>query len=182
MFEPARLLRVGAAPLRRSLHEPLCPGHPPRFGDAIPLPLVHSTWINELRANRVRSPSGMERDDSFIEVADPFSRTPETDVPSNACPKHRLLLLSRESPTAKPLKWSPCQPAHYQPPCAGATDGRRAFLSAVALDDDTRSGLVSGPELSTEEPLEPRVVRSELGEKCAKRACARQNNDVGVAI
>jgi RNA polymerase sigma-70 factor (ECF subfamily) len=43
--------------------------------------IVHSTWINELRARNVRSRSSMEWDDSFLEtVADPSARTPETDV------------------------------------------------------------------------------------------------------
>jgi RNA polymerase sigma-70 factor (ECF subfamily) len=43
--------------------------------------IVHSTWINELRARRVRSRSGMEWDDEFLEtVADPDARTPEQNV------------------------------------------------------------------------------------------------------
>ena len=45
--------------------------------------IVHSTWINEPRARGVRSRSSMEWDDSFREtVADPSSRTPETNVMS----------------------------------------------------------------------------------------------------
>lgn len=40
--------------------------------------IVHSTWINELRARNVRSRSSMEWDDDFLEtVADPSMRTPE---------------------------------------------------------------------------------------------------------
>jgi RNA polymerase sigma-70 factor (ECF subfamily) len=43
--------------------------------------IVHSTWINELRARNVRSRSSMAWDNSFLEtVADPSARTPETDV------------------------------------------------------------------------------------------------------
>jgi RNA polymerase sigma-70 factor (ECF subfamily) len=43
--------------------------------------IVHSTWINEMRACNVRSHSSMEWDDSFVEiVADPSTRTPETNV------------------------------------------------------------------------------------------------------
>lgn len=40
--------------------------------------IVQSTWINELRARSVRSRSGMDWDDDFLEtVADPAARTPE---------------------------------------------------------------------------------------------------------
>lgn len=40
--------------------------------------IVQSTWINELRARKVRSRSGMDWDDDFLEtVADPAARTPE---------------------------------------------------------------------------------------------------------
>jgi RNA polymerase sigma-70 factor (ECF subfamily) len=40
--------------------------------------IVHSTWINELRARNVRSRSSMEWDDNFLEtVADPDARNPE---------------------------------------------------------------------------------------------------------
>ena len=43
--------------------------------------ILHSTWINELRARSVRSRSSMEWDDSFLEtVADPSARTPEINV------------------------------------------------------------------------------------------------------
>jgi RNA polymerase sigma-70 factor, ECF subfamily len=43
--------------------------------------IVHSTWINELRARNVRARSGMEWDDDFLEtVADPHARTPEQNV------------------------------------------------------------------------------------------------------
>jgi len=43
--------------------------------------IVHSTWINELRARNVRNRTSMEWDDSFLEtVADPAARNPETDV------------------------------------------------------------------------------------------------------
>jgi RNA polymerase sigma-70 factor, ECF subfamily len=43
--------------------------------------IVHSTWINELRARSVRSRSSMEWDDDFLEmVADPAARTPEEHV------------------------------------------------------------------------------------------------------
>lgn len=43
--------------------------------------IVHTIWINELRARNVRSRSSMEWDDSFLEtVADPSARTPETNV------------------------------------------------------------------------------------------------------
>jgi RNA polymerase sigma-70 factor, ECF subfamily len=35
--------------------------------------IIHTTWINEIRARRVRSRSSMEWDDIFLEtVADPF--------------------------------------------------------------------------------------------------------------
>ncbi|CAN7736201.1 RNA polymerase sigma factor [Paraburkholderia sp. 22099] len=40
--------------------------------------IVQSTWINELGARSVRSRSGMDWDDDFLEtVADPAARTPE---------------------------------------------------------------------------------------------------------
>ncbi|RKT20977.1 RNA polymerase RpoE-like sigma-24 subunit [Paraburkholderia sp. RAU2J] len=40
--------------------------------------IVQSTWINELRARNVRSRSGMDWDDDFLETApDPNARTPE---------------------------------------------------------------------------------------------------------
>jgi RNA polymerase sigma-70 factor (ECF subfamily) len=40
--------------------------------------IVHSTWINELRARSVRNRSSMDWDDDFLEtVADPSVRTPE---------------------------------------------------------------------------------------------------------
>ncbi|MFM0075953.1 RNA polymerase sigma factor [Paraburkholderia sediminicola] len=43
--------------------------------------IVQSTWINELRARSVRSRSGMDWDDDFLEtVADPAARTPEQHV------------------------------------------------------------------------------------------------------
>jgi RNA polymerase sigma-70 factor (ECF subfamily) len=43
--------------------------------------IVHSTWINELRARNVRSRSSMEWDDNFLEtVADPGARNPESIV------------------------------------------------------------------------------------------------------
>lgn len=43
--------------------------------------IVHSTWINELRARSVRSRSSMEWDDTFLEtVEDPSARTPEQIV------------------------------------------------------------------------------------------------------
>jgi RNA polymerase sigma-70 factor (ECF subfamily) len=43
--------------------------------------IVHSTWINEIRARSVRSRSSMQWDDSYLDtVADPSARTPETDV------------------------------------------------------------------------------------------------------
>lgn len=43
--------------------------------------IVHSTWLNELRARRVRSRSNMEWDDGFLEtIADPLAPSPETDA------------------------------------------------------------------------------------------------------
>ncbi|AXL49324.1 DNA-directed RNA polymerase sigma-70 factor [Paraburkholderia caffeinilytica] len=43
--------------------------------------IVHSTWINELRARNVRSRSSMEWDDNFLEtVADPGARNPEATM------------------------------------------------------------------------------------------------------
>jgi RNA polymerase sigma-70 factor (ECF subfamily) len=43
--------------------------------------IVHSTWINELRARSVRGRTSMEWDDDFLEtVADPAARTPEQHV------------------------------------------------------------------------------------------------------
>lgn len=43
--------------------------------------IVHSTWINELRARAVRTRMRVEWDDSFLEtVADPAARTPEAHV------------------------------------------------------------------------------------------------------
>jgi RNA polymerase sigma-70 factor (ECF subfamily) len=43
--------------------------------------IVHSTWINELRARGVRSRSSAEWDDGLLEtVADPAARTPESNV------------------------------------------------------------------------------------------------------
>jgi RNA polymerase sigma-70 factor, ECF subfamily len=43
--------------------------------------IMHSTWINELRARNVRARSGKEWDDDFLEtVADPHARTPEQNV------------------------------------------------------------------------------------------------------
>lgn len=45
--------------------------------------IVHSTWINELRARNVRSRSSMEWDDNFLEtVPDPGARDPEAIVMS----------------------------------------------------------------------------------------------------
>jgi RNA polymerase sigma-70 factor (ECF subfamily) len=45
--------------------------------------IVQSTWINELRARSVRSRSGMDWDDDFLEtVADPLAQTPEQQVMS----------------------------------------------------------------------------------------------------
>ncbi len=46
--------------------------------------IVHSTWINELRARNVRSRSSMEWDDNFLEtVPDPLARNPESTVMSS---------------------------------------------------------------------------------------------------
>jgi RNA polymerase sigma-70 factor (ECF subfamily) len=43
--------------------------------------IVHSTWINELRARSVRKRSSMEWDDDFLEnVADPVDKGPETQL------------------------------------------------------------------------------------------------------
>jgi RNA polymerase sigma-70 factor (ECF subfamily) len=43
--------------------------------------IVHSTWINELRARNVRSRSSMDWDDAFLEtVPDAMARTPEQQV------------------------------------------------------------------------------------------------------
>jgi RNA polymerase sigma-70 factor (ECF subfamily) len=43
--------------------------------------IMHSTWINELRARNVRARSGKEWDDDFLDtVADPHARTPEQNV------------------------------------------------------------------------------------------------------
>lgn len=43
--------------------------------------IVHTTWINELRARSVRSRSSAEWDDSYLEtVADPAAPDPEADV------------------------------------------------------------------------------------------------------
>lgn len=43
--------------------------------------IVHSVWINELRARTVRSRASMEWDDQFVEnVADPAGQTPEEQV------------------------------------------------------------------------------------------------------
>jgi RNA polymerase sigma-70 factor, ECF subfamily len=43
--------------------------------------IMHSIWINEVRARNVRARSGMQLDDDFLEtVADPYARTPEQDV------------------------------------------------------------------------------------------------------
>jgi RNA polymerase sigma-70 factor (ECF subfamily) len=40
--------------------------------------IIHSTWLNELRARSIRSRSGMHWDDNFLElVADPNTATPE---------------------------------------------------------------------------------------------------------
>ena len=51
--------------------------------DTVPLSwmfsIVHTTWINELRARSVRKRCSMEWDDDFLEnVADPAGKTPET--------------------------------------------------------------------------------------------------------
>jgi RNA polymerase sigma-70 factor (ECF subfamily) len=46
--------------------------------------IVHSTWINELRARNVRSRSSMEWDDNFLEtVPDPDARNPEAALMSS---------------------------------------------------------------------------------------------------
>jgi RNA polymerase sigma-70 factor (ECF subfamily) len=46
--------------------------------------IVHSTWINELRARNVRTRSSMEWDDNFLEtVADPGARNPEAALLSS---------------------------------------------------------------------------------------------------
>ena len=43
--------------------------------------IVHSTWINELRARSVRKRSSMEWDDDFLEnVADPVDKGPEAQL------------------------------------------------------------------------------------------------------
>jgi RNA polymerase sigma-70 factor, ECF subfamily len=43
--------------------------------------IIHSTWINELRARNVRNRSSLEWDDEFLQtVADPGARTPEENV------------------------------------------------------------------------------------------------------
>lgn len=43
--------------------------------------IVHSTWLNELRARNVRSRSSMEWDDSFLEtVPDPDAHNPEATL------------------------------------------------------------------------------------------------------
>jgi RNA polymerase sigma-70 factor (ECF subfamily) len=43
--------------------------------------IVHSTWINELRARNVRSRSSMQWDDDFLQtVPDPGARTPEENL------------------------------------------------------------------------------------------------------
>jgi RNA polymerase sigma-70 factor (ECF subfamily) len=43
--------------------------------------IVHSTWINELRARSVRKRSSMEWDDDFLEnLADPVDKGPETQL------------------------------------------------------------------------------------------------------
>lgn len=43
--------------------------------------IVHSVWINELRARTVRSRASMEWDDQFVEnVADPAGLTPEEQL------------------------------------------------------------------------------------------------------
>lgn len=43
--------------------------------------IVHSTWINELRARNVRSRASMDWDDDFLQtVADPGARTPEENL------------------------------------------------------------------------------------------------------
>jgi RNA polymerase sigma-70 factor (ECF subfamily) len=46
--------------------------------------IVHSTWINELRARNVRTRSSMEWDDNFLEtVPDPGARNPEATLMSS---------------------------------------------------------------------------------------------------
>jgi RNA polymerase sigma-70 factor, ECF subfamily len=43
--------------------------------------IVHSTWINELKARKVRSRSSMQWDDDFLQtVPDPGARTPEENL------------------------------------------------------------------------------------------------------
>jgi RNA polymerase sigma-70 factor, ECF subfamily len=43
--------------------------------------IVHSIWINELRARKARGSVSIEWDDSFFDtVADPSARSPETNV------------------------------------------------------------------------------------------------------
>ena len=43
--------------------------------------IVHTTWINEVRARSVRSRTSIDWDDVLLEtVADPAARTPETDI------------------------------------------------------------------------------------------------------
>jgi len=43
--------------------------------------IVHSTWINELRARSVRKRSSMEWDDDFLEnLADPVDKGPEAQL------------------------------------------------------------------------------------------------------
>jgi RNA polymerase sigma-70 factor (ECF subfamily) len=43
--------------------------------------IVHSAWINEVRARNVRSRSGMDWDDAFLEtVPDPNTQTPEQNA------------------------------------------------------------------------------------------------------
>ncbi|SRR5258705_8638469 len=43
--------------------------------------IVHTTWINELRARRVRSRTSTDWDDIYLEtVADPAASNPEADV------------------------------------------------------------------------------------------------------
>jgi RNA polymerase sigma-70 factor (ECF subfamily) len=43
--------------------------------------IVHSTWLNELRARRVRSRSSIEWDDRFLDtIADPLAPSPEVDA------------------------------------------------------------------------------------------------------
>jgi RNA polymerase sigma-70 factor, ECF subfamily len=46
--------------------------------------IVHSTWINKLRARNVRARSGKEWNDDFLEtVADPYAHTPEQNAMNN---------------------------------------------------------------------------------------------------